>query len=205
MPRKPVLNRSLRKLLLWGLAGLSGVAVNLGSDRAMAIDQNALLLLTDVPDPYTLAEANNLPANVVLPSTISQTNLTVPSLWWTRDQFGTKLLETWFAFPSDSGIPPRVDLVVNQQVWSLNSYLERYTFLNQFGMAGHDFGYSTRIFNRQRRLLAAYICDPAIPASDGNSAQSGCNVFLESSGQGSLQGGSNFLDGLQSGSGAVQP
>ncbi|NJL21251.1 MAG: hypothetical protein HC895_11190, partial [Leptolyngbyaceae cyanobacterium SM1_3_5] len=110
--------------------------------------------------------------------------LTQPSLWWTQEQFGAKLLATWVANSGLDGTPPRVDLIVNQQIWSSYTYLERYRFLNQFGVAAQDFGYSTRVFNRQQELLAAYICpDPA-----GGT----CNVFLDSSGPSGLQGGSTL-------------
>jgi hypothetical protein len=171
---------------------LTSIVVSFVSCRAaIASDQETLLLLTAIPDPYTLIEQGGVPAgSYVTADTISQTSLTIPSLWWTRDQFGGKLLETWFAFPTGAGISPRVDLVVNQQVWSLYTYLERYSFVNQFGTAAKDFGYNVRIFNRQRNLLAAYICEPIaqpLNSSDQNRS-SNCNLFLDSTGQGSLQG-----------------
>jgi hypothetical protein len=171
---------------------LASIALSFGSGRAaIASDQETLLLLTAIPDPYTLIEQGGASAgSYVTADTISQTSLTIPSLWWTRDQFGGKLLETWFAFPTGAGISSRVDLVVNQQVWSLYTYLERYSFVNQFGTDAKDFGYNIRIFNRQRDLLAAYICAPiAAPSGTSNQSQSSnCNLFLDSTGQGSLQG-----------------
>jgi len=173
---------------------LTAVALCFVSDQvAIASDQQTLLLLTAIPDPYTLVEQGGAPdGSYTTANTISQTSLTVPSLWWTRDQFGGKLLETWFAFPTRAGISSRVDLIVNQQVWSLYTYVERYSFVNQFGTAAQDFGYSIRIFNRQRDLLAAYICEPiAEPSDQSNPNRSpDCNLFLDSTGQGSLQGAS---------------
>jgi hypothetical protein len=171
---------------------LTSIALSFVSGRAaIASDQETLLLLTAIPDPYTLIEQGGAPVgSYVTADTISQTSLTIPSLWWTRDQFGGKLLETWFAFPTSAGISSRVDLVVNQQVWSLYTYLERYSFVNQFGTDAKDFGYNIRIFNRQRDLLAAYICAPiAAPLNPNDQNQSSnCNLFLDSTGQGSLQG-----------------
>jgi hypothetical protein len=195
------------------LAGLSLIP----AQPSIALDEATLLLLTDVPDPYTLIEQSDAGA-IQSASTISQTGLTVPSLWWTDDQFGGKLLETWFAFPSAEGIPPRVDLVINQQVWSLYTYLERFAFMNRFGTATRDFGYNMRVFNRQRNLLAAYICDfPPIDAADAGLAAPfeatsessnlpNCEVFLDASGQGGLQGVATPLGaGITTPGGIAQP
>ncbi|MBD2093117.1 hypothetical protein H6F67_25055 [Microcoleus sp. FACHB-1515] len=153
--------------------------------QSPSLDETTLLLLTDPLDP-NLLEPGATPADgsIVTAETVEQNppaGLTLPSLWWTQEQFGGKLLATWIANAGLDGTPPRVDLIVNQQIWSSYSYLERYTFLNQFGTAAQDFGYSTRIFNRQQELLAAYICPDA---ADGS-----CSVFLDSSGPGGFQGG----------------
>jgi hypothetical protein len=208
-------DRWQRQVFVQGLACLSSLAFSiLCCQSAIALNEDTLLLLTDVPDPYTQVEQGGSSASSYMDAdTISQTDLTSPSLWWTQDQFGSKLLETWFAFPGRAGIPQHVDLVINQQVWSLYTYLERYVFLNQFGTAAQDFGYSTRIFNRQRQLLAAYICDPVADAVSpltlepiDRSPNSRCDVFLDPSGQGGLQGGANSLGGLlPTGGGTAQP
>lgn len=112
---------------------------------------------------------------------ISQTGLTVPSLWWADRQFGGKLLKTWLAYPSNDRIPGRVDLVVNRQIWSLLDYLERYEFVNHLGTVGRDFRYNTRVFNPQGELLAAYTCD-------FSQSEAVCRILLDSAGRGSLRG-----------------
>ncbi|RMH77620.1 MAG: hypothetical protein D6680_04580 [Cyanobacteria bacterium J007] len=108
-------------------------------------------------------------------SNISQSGLTIPSLWWAREQFGGKLLENWLAYPGENGGGGRVDLVVNRQIWSLRDYLERYQFVNHFGQSAKDYGYNTRVFNRQKRLLAAYTCDFTVEPIV-------CNLWMDSSG-----------------------
>lgn len=174
-------------VLLMGLTSFKG-------ERAIAqstLDETTQLLLTDPLDP-NLLNPGALPTDgsIVTAETVQQdppAGLTLPSLWWTQEQFGGKLLATWIANSGADGTPPRVDLIVNQQIWSNYTYLERYTFLNQFGEAAQDFG-STRVFNRQQELLAAYICSNSTASDLGRS----CNVFLDSSGASGLQGGSTL-------------
>ncbi|WP_199249559.1 hypothetical protein [[Phormidium] sp. ETS-05] len=97
--------------------------------------------------------------NVLTMTSISQVGLTVPSLWWEREQFGGKLLDNWLAYPGDENQLGRVDLVVNRQIWSLLDYLQRYEFVQHFGFVARDYGYNTRVFNRQGILLGAYTCE----------------------------------------------
>jgi hypothetical protein len=110
-------------------------------------------------DPTALAEPNpDCPVgNTITKDTISQTDLTTPSLWWAYEQFGNKLLENWLAYPDKQ----RVDLVVNRQRWSLMDYLQRYEFVNHMGTAIRQDGYNLRVFNRQDPTLpiAAYTCN----------------------------------------------
>lgn len=94
---------------------------------------------------------------IITKDTISQTDLTVPSLWWASEQFGGKLLENWLAYPEER----RVDLVVNRQRWTLLDYLQRYAFVNQMGTVARSDGYNVRIFNRQEpdMPIATYTCN----------------------------------------------
>ncbi|NJN87641.1 MAG: hypothetical protein HC881_16700 [Leptolyngbyaceae cyanobacterium SL_7_1] len=71
------------------------------------------------------------------------------------------MLNAWVAHQGTDGTPRRVDLIINQPVWNAINYLQRYTFLNQFGTELRQDGYSVRVFNRQADLLGAYICEPA--------------------------------------------
>lgn len=119
----------------------------------------------NVPQPTTAplelsVLAPNAPKQgVVTANTISQTQLTVPSLWWAKEQFGGKLLDNWLAYPSQGTNPARVDLIVNRQIWSLLDYVERYDFVNSLGTVARDYGYNVRVFNYQQELLATYTCN----------------------------------------------
>lgn len=96
---------------------------------------------------------------VVTATTPSQSGLTVPSLWWAKEQFGGKLLYSWAAYAKENDTSSHIDLLVNQEVWNLMNYLERYTFVNQFGFTASDYGYNLRVFDRQENLLATYTCN----------------------------------------------
>jgi hypothetical protein len=96
--------------------------------------------------------------NVITANTISATDLTTPSFWWTKqqfDEFDGKLTNNWIAYPDEK----RIDLVVNSQLWTLLDYLGRYRFLNKFGTAARDYQYNVRVFNQQANHLATYTCD----------------------------------------------
>ncbi|MBF2000890.1 MAG: hypothetical protein IGS38_09255 [Synechococcales cyanobacterium M58_A2018_015] len=185
-----------------GLAFAASLSLSMGlANPASAIDETTLLLLTD-PLQLELLRTNGLPTDgsVITPNTISQDDLTVPSLWWTQEQFGGELLNFWLAFPGTDGTPPRVELLVNPQVWNNYNYMQRYAFLNQFGTAGKDFGYSTRVFNLRGELLGAYICDFDAVAATQAALQSQaslprdrpCRVFLDPLGPGALRGATPF-------------
>lgn len=108
-------------------------------------------------DPTLLTEAG-LPARegIVTAYTFSQNQMTLPSLWWTQDQFGEgKLLVNWIAQIAAK----QIDLVVNWQLWSVMSYVERYSFINHFGTVAREYGYQLRVFNQRRECLATYNCD----------------------------------------------
>ena len=118
---------------------------------------------------------------VITSTSIAESGLTIPSLWWVKEQFAGKLLDNWLAYPNIDQAGGRVDLVVNRQVWGLLDYLQRYEFVNHFGTAAKDQQYNTRVFNRQGGLLAAYTCDFNIEPLP-------CQIWLDSSGfQGTRQ------------------
>ncbi|WAL60921.1 hypothetical protein [Thermocoleostomius sinensis] len=194
------LNRSLPILLM-------SVGAGLFSTRAMAttLFNEVVVLLTSPLDVVEVARlrSGDLPAgeSIITEGTISQTGLTLPSLWWTVEQFGGQLLDYWVAYTgADNAEPRRVDLLVNQQMWVRFNYLERYAFLNQFGAAASDFGYSTRLFNWRGDLIGAYICEFAPGAIVGSSEQgheqgqfeniipTRCQTFLDATGRGALSG-----------------
>lgn len=193
-----------RSLIVCSLISLGGVL--LSGKVAHGIVEEALLLLTEPLDVPEVAQYRSgaVPADgsVVTESTISQTELTIPSLWWAEEQFGGKLLDFWVAYTGNNTTLRRVDLLVNQQIWTQYNYLERYAFINHFGTSASDFGYSTRIFNWQGDLLGAYVCEFAPGESSGTSINlvanssadtaPACQVFLDSTGTGALSGTSQL-------------
>lgn len=145
-----------------------GAVVN-ASDPAIAADpptdSSAALMPDAEPLDLKALQPGNTPIYVVTANRISLTQLTVPSLWWLREQisdqdvYGNKLLENWLAYPNSGSRPGRVDLVVNRQSWSLLDYLDRYAFIHVFGKAARDYGYNVRVFDGQATLLGASTCN----------------------------------------------
>ncbi len=115
---------------------------------------------SNVPSPTEVLNA--YPSPQAITSTAqkpSQNGLTVPSLWWTNEQYGNKLVDDWVVYAQNSRSLTRVDLVVRRGVWNLLNYYDRYAAVNHFGTAVSDYGYNLLIFDRQQNFLAAYTCD----------------------------------------------
>lgn len=102
---------------------------------------------------------NNPTGNVITANTIKLTELTTPSLWLAKEISENKLLDNWIAYPATQTEISRVDLIVNQQIWSLLDYLERYEFVNRLGNTARKDNYNMRVFNYQGDLLATYTCN----------------------------------------------
>jgi hypothetical protein len=109
--------------------------------------------------PLNLELLNNPKGGVVTANTIKLTGLTTPSLWLAKEISENKLLDNWIAYPTTQAESSRVDLVVNQQIWSLLDYLERYEFVNRLGSTARKDNYNLRVFNYQGDLLATYTCN----------------------------------------------
>jgi hypothetical protein len=95
---------------------------------------------------------------------LSQKELSIPSLWLIKEQFGGKLLDQWFVESGSNWVV----LIVNRQIWSLLDYLERYQFINQFGTVARNYGYNVRVCNPQGEALAVYSCK--FPAAQNNTS-----------------------------------
>ena len=109
--------------------------------------------------PLELALLTQPNGAVITADTINPEGLTTPSLWWAKENSENKLLDNWIAYPANEEEPARVDLIVNQQIWNLLDYLERYDFVNRLGSSARKDGYNVRVFNYQQDLLAAYTCN----------------------------------------------
>jgi hypothetical protein len=176
--------------------------------RSLAADPPPLSSTIQLP-PLDLdaLKPDRTPHSVVTATTISQFGLTVPSLWWIREQiaaveaFGGKLLQNWLAYPPSKGSGVgRVDLVVNRQLWSLMDYLERYEVIHHFSTAARDFGYNVRVFDDRANFLGAYICDFRIAKLEKAVTSQlepppTCNLVLDAGGKSGLRGGSNLFNG----------
>jgi hypothetical protein len=114
---------------------------------------------TEASDAPLELELLDKPKGVITANTINQGQLTVPSLWWAKENSENKLLDNWIAYPAEGTQPARVDVVVNQQYWSILDYLERYNFVNRVGSLAKNYGYNMRVFNYQQERLATYTCN----------------------------------------------
>jgi hypothetical protein len=145
------------------------------SDRHISFSLLLTIGITAILVPPSLAQTPPIPSPssapleldlltkpknyVITANTINPTQLTVPSLWWAQANSEKKLLDNWIAYPAFEKEPARVDLIVNQQIWSLLEYVERYDFVNRLGSAARSFGYNIRVFNYQKESLATYTCN----------------------------------------------
>jgi len=109
--------------------------------------------------PLNIDLLKNPQNSVITANTIEQAKLTIPSLWRAKENTESKLLDNWLAYPATDEEPARVDLIVNQQIWSFLDYLERYDFVNRFGTSVRKDGYNVRVFSNQQEFLATYTCN----------------------------------------------
>lgn len=98
------------------------------------------------------------------PSTVG---LSLPSLWWIRDQLPRRLGErrlvlAWGAYRLNQSSNQMVDVFLDSQIWNVLNTYERYAVLNQFGAAAKEAGYQLRLFRGQGRgaqLMGLYLCE----------------------------------------------
>jgi len=180
-------NSALTRCSLW-LKLLPLVGLLSLNTPALAVDRATLNLLTEPLEPALFRPGETLNPSILTPDRISQTGLTPPSLWWTREQFGSSLVNYWLAYPSQDIQPGRVDLIVDPQLWNSYNYLQRYAFMNQFGTTAKEFRYNMRVFNPQGELLGAHICQFNSAVTNLNAA---CSIFLNSYGRGAFSGSSS--------------
>jgi hypothetical protein len=135
----------------------------------------ALAQIASIPQPSEAPLELDLltkpETTVTTANTINLSGLNTPSLWWAKDSSENKLLDNWIAYPASNNEVGRVDLIVNQQIWSLLDYLERYNFINRLGSMARKDSYNIRVFNYQKELLGTYTCS-------FNSDVSNCNIQL---------------------------
>jgi hypothetical protein len=150
--------RSLQRLRLSaGVSiGLAGLLLSTGSQTAQAqilgiVEQAPVKVLELLKAPLSKAEVTS--------QTPSKNSLTLPSLWWTNQLFGAKMVLNWSTYPKAQANTSQVRLVVRPDLWSRYTYLERYAFLRQFGASTSAAGYNLLVLDRQSYPLASYICE----------------------------------------------
>lgn len=149
---------------------------------------------SQAPLELGLLQGANGDGRIITSNTISQQGLTVPSLWWAKEQFGGNVLSNWLAYPAQGETAGRIDLLVNRQNWTSLDYIGRYEFVNRFGTVARDYGYNIRVFNEQEELLASYTCN-------FNQNPSQCNMQLDATGKARVRGTSEGLGARDEGLG----
>jgi hypothetical protein len=130
-------------------------------------------------------------SNIVTADTVSAQGTTVPSLWWTSEQFPAKLVTNWIAYRQQK----QIYLLVSTQYWNVLDYIDRYRTIDRFGRVAQSYGYNLKICNSQKIALARYTCD-SISASNApknlskndrslaqTSTPNNCQIWLNVTGQ----------------------
>jgi hypothetical protein len=132
----------------------------------------------------------NSDPNIITADTVSPKGTTIPSLWWTSEQFPPKLVTNWVANRDRK----QIYLLVNTQYWNILDYIDRYRTIDRFGRVAQGYGYNLKICNSQKIALAHYTCDAQIPNpsyakpqySDKVISQNTCQIWLNVNGQDGL-------------------
>jgi hypothetical protein len=119
-------------------------------------------------------------SNIITADTVSAKGTTIPSLWWTNEEFSPKLVTNWIADRRQN----QIYLLVNTQYWNTLDYLDRYRAIDRFGRVAQGYGYNLKVCNSQKIQIGSYACTLAAPPSGARSApQSSCQVLLDNFGQ----------------------
>ncbi len=145
------------------------LAQSIGSTTPDICEVNFNLLKSDAPIDRE---------NITTADTVSARGMTLPSLWWTSEQFPAKLVTNWIANRQEK----QVYLLVNDQYWNLLDYIDRYRTIDQFGRDAQGYGYNLNVCSSQKIVLARYSCDPLINGKD----QANCQIWLNAAGQNGL-------------------
>ncbi len=130
--------------------------------------------------------------NIVTADTVSPQGTTVPSLWWTSEQFPAKLVTNWIA----NSRQRQVYLLVNTQYWNILDYIDRYGTISKFGREAQGYGYNLTICNAQKIALGSYICEST--SGDPNRSQNSLSKTSRQSCQIWLNGNEQNGIGIQS-------
>jgi hypothetical protein len=152
---------SLLVNLSWGLTALSKPKADPTLPEICQVDLNLLKF-----------NADNIPPNIVTADTASAGMMTLPSLWWTRDQTNSRVVSNWIADRTQK----QIYLLINAQYWNVLDYIDRYALIDKFGRVSRDYGYNLRLCTERKIVLAEYQCDEIASLTN-------CYVLLNAAGQ----------------------
>lgn len=119
------------------------------------------------PVDLNLLKSNFQPDTIVTADSVSAAAITLPSFWWTSEQFPAKLVTNWIADANAK----EVFLLVNPQYWNILDYVDRYRLVNRFGRVARDYGYNLQLCTPQKVTLANYTCNLQDP-------QASCQIWF---------------------------
>jgi hypothetical protein len=169
------------------------LAVTLGLN-CVAFAQSSLAPVTPEICDVNLAllkSANlNSDPNIITADTVSPKGTTIPSLWWTSEQFPSKLVTNWVANRNQK----QIYLLVNSQYWNILDYIDRYRTVDRFGRVAQSYGYDLKICSNQKIALARYTCNSLRQESSNTPpqnidkviSQNTCQIWLNVNGQDGL-------------------
>jgi hypothetical protein len=185
---------SLTNLFARSIGWMTSLAVTMGAGCPMSAQSSLTATTPEICEVnLTLLKANDLKGdpNIVTADTVSPQGTTVPSLWWTTEQFPAKLVTNWIANRNQK----QIYLLVNTQYWNMLDYIDRYRTIDRFGRVAQSYGYNLKICNSQKIALARYTCD-SIPVSsdskdrpstnpnlDRSNSPNNCQIWLNVNGQ----------------------
>ena len=189
---------------------LNGVGSGTGSASGAAVAQtssvqSSLADLDRFPLFPALSSEPYQGRMVAADSQLSPTEMERPSLSWIEDQIGNRygsdrLIERWRAYrvlDSQGETLNYVDVIVNEPIWELLNYFERYAFISQFGSSAKSQGYNLRVFHtgdeqasleangatikgiRTAILRGAYFCN--FQPTSASPEDFPCNIVLDES------------------------
>jgi hypothetical protein len=179
MQQPPWLAKFQSRLLCWAI----GLAISLGLLPAARSQPRADSSTLDICTLDLSVLRSNDPTagnNIITADMVSAKGMTIPSLWWTSEEFSTKLVTNWVADRRQN----QIYLLVNTQYWNTLDYLDRYRAIDRFGRVAQGYGYNLKICNSQKIQIGSYACNINLPPSDGRSTpQSNCQILLDNFGQ----------------------
>jgi hypothetical protein len=170
------------KSQIYAIGCAASLLLNLGLSSSTSAQSSLTPSTPEICDVnLTLLNSTEIGAdrNIVTADTASPQGTTIPSLWWTSEQFPAKLVTNWIANRRQN----QIYLLVNTQYWNILDYVDRYRTIDRFGRVAQSYGYNLKICNNQKIALARYTCNPlGNPSPIANSATAisvnPCQIWL---------------------------